>query len=48
MNFDSLTVSPYMGSDSVKPFLEFENKWVIILAITSNKGGLDFQNFVVN
>ena len=45
MNFDSLTVSPYMGSDSVKPFLEFENKWVIILAITSNKGGLDFQNF---
>ena len=45
MNFDSLTVSPYMGCDSVKPFLEFENKWVIILAITSNKGGLDFQNF---
>lgn len=42
--FDSVTVAPYMGSDSVTPFLEFENKWVIILALTSNKGGLDFQN----
>lgn len=43
MHFDSITVAPYMGSDSVKPFLEFENKWVILLAATSNEGGLDFQ-----
>ena len=43
MSFDSVTVAPYMGSDSVTPFLEFENKWVIVLALTSNKGGLDFQ-----
>jgi len=43
MNFDSVTVTPYMGSDSVTPFLEFENKWAIVLALTSNKGGLDFQ-----
>jgi len=43
MNFDSVTVSPYMGADSVTPFLEFENKWAIVLALTSNKGGLDFQ-----
>ncbi|WP_462251413.1 orotidine-5'-phosphate decarboxylase [Ekhidna sp.] len=44
MNFDSVTVAPYMGSDSVKPFLDFENKWVILLAATSNPGGADFQN----
>ncbi|HJM16022.1 MAG TPA: orotidine-5'-phosphate decarboxylase, partial [Flavobacteriales bacterium] len=43
MNFDSVTVAPYMGSDSVIPFLEFEDKWAIVLALTSNKGGLDFQ-----
>ena len=43
MNFDSITVAPYMGEDSVKPFLEFENKWVILLALTSNKGSNDFQ-----
>jgi orotidine-5'-phosphate decarboxylase len=43
MNFDAVTVTPYMGADSVTPFLEFENKWAIILALTSNKGGLDFQ-----
>jgi len=43
MNFDSLTVAPYMGSDSVTPFLEFKDKWAIVLALTSNKGGLDFQ-----
>lgn len=47
MDFDSITVAPYMGSDSVKPFLEFENKWVIILAATSNPGGLDFQHLSV-
>ena len=44
MDFDSITVAPYMGEDSVKPFLEFENKWVILLALTSNSGGKDFQN----
>jgi orotidine-5'-phosphate decarboxylase len=42
-NFDSVTVAPYMGNDSVSPFLEFRNKWVILLAATSNLGGLDFQ-----
>lgn len=43
MNVDSVTVAPYMGSDSVQPFLEYENKFVILLALTSNKGALDFQ-----
>tara|TARA_B100000795_G_C22805273_1_gene444415 strand:- start:320 stop:1141 length:822 start_codon:yes stop_codon:yes gene_type:complete len=43
MNFDSVTVAPYMGSDSVTPFLQYNNKWVILLALTSNEGGLDFQ-----
>lgn len=43
MNFDSITVAPYMGSDSVKPFLGIENKWVILLALTSNEGAFDFQ-----
>ena len=43
MNFDSVTVTAYMGSDSVTPFLEFKDKWAIVLALTSNKGGLDFQ-----
>ena len=43
LNFDSITVSPYMGEDSVKPFLEFENKWVILLGLTSNIGSNDFQ-----
>jgi len=42
-NFDSITLSPYMGEDSIKPFLEWKDKWSIILAITSNSGGLDFQ-----
>ncbi len=42
-NFDAVTVAPYMGADSVMPFLEFENKWVILLALTSNKGADDFQ-----
>lgn len=40
---DALTVAPYMGEDSVTPFLEYSDKWVIILALTSNKGSLDFQ-----
>lgn len=43
MNFDSLTVAPYMGSDSIEPFLSFKDKFTIMLALTSNKGGLDFQ-----
>lgn len=43
MNFDSITVAPYMGEDSVKPFLQFDNKWVILLAHTSNTGSADFQ-----
>lgn len=41
--FDSVTVAPYMGEDSVKPFLAYPNKWVIVLALTSNKGSQDFQ-----
>lgn len=41
--FDSVTVAPYMGSDSVKPFLAYENKWVILLALTSNEGAFDFE-----
>lgn len=43
MNFDSVTVAPYMGVDSVSPFLAFDGKWVILLAVTSNEGGKDFQ-----
>ncbi|MBW4775584.1 orotidine-5'-phosphate decarboxylase [Prevotella histicola] len=42
-NLDSVTVAPYMGEDSVKPFLEYDSKWVILLALTSNKGSYDFQ-----
>ena len=43
MDFSSITVSPYMGIDSVEPFLKFKNKWVILLALTSNLGSQDFQ-----
>lgn len=43
LNFDSITVAPYMGSDSVEPFLAFKDKFTILLALTSNEGGLDFQ-----
>ncbi len=43
MNFSAVTVAPYMGEDSVSPFLEFEDRWVILLALTSNKGASDFQ-----
>lgn len=43
LNFDSITVAPYMGEDSVTPFLEYKNKWVILLALTSNPGSKDFQ-----
>ncbi|QBQ41153.1 orotidine-5'-phosphate decarboxylase [Sphingobacterium psychroaquaticum] len=45
LGFDSITIAPYMGNDSVTPFLEFENKWAIVLALTSNQGSKDFQNF---
>jgi orotidine-5'-phosphate decarboxylase len=43
LNFDAITVAPYMGEDSVKPFLEFENKWAIVLGLTSNAGSKDFE-----
>jgi orotidine-5'-phosphate decarboxylase len=43
MNFDAITVAPYMGEDSVRPFLEYENKWAIVLGLTSNKGAADFE-----
>lgn len=45
LDFDSITVAPYMGEDSVTPFLQYEDKWVILLALTSNKGAFDFQFF---
>ncbi len=41
--FDSVTVAPYMGEDSVKPFLQYEGKWAIVLGLTSNKGANDFE-----
>jgi orotidine-5'-phosphate decarboxylase len=43
MNFDAITVAPYMGEDSVKPFLEYKNKWTILLGLTSNPGAADFE-----
>jgi orotidine-5'-phosphate decarboxylase len=42
-NFDAVTIAPYMGEDSVSPFLGYPDKWVILLALTSNKGAFDFQ-----
>jgi orotidine-5'-phosphate decarboxylase len=49
MNFDAITVAPYMGEDSVKPFLEFKDKWTIVLGLTSNPGSNDFElQHVVN
>lgn len=45
MDFDAVTVAPYMGEDSVKPFLSYPGKWIIVLALTSNKGAADFQFF---
>jgi len=47
MHFDAVTVAPYMGSDSVSPFLGYKDKWVVLLALTSNKGAIDFQ-FISN
>lgn len=46
MNCDAITVAPYMGEDSVTPYLAFEGKWTILLALTSNKGALDFETLV--
>jgi len=43
MSFDAVTVAPYMGEDSVKPFLQYEGKWAIVLGLTSNKGANDFE-----
>ena len=43
LSFDSVTVAPYMGEDSVKPFLEFDNRWAIVLGLTSNAGSKDFE-----
>ena len=48
LNFDSVTVAPYMGKDSVEPFLAFENKHTIMLALTSNEGAYDFQTLKVD
>jgi orotidine-5'-phosphate decarboxylase len=45
MNFDAVTVAPYMGRDSVEPFLQYPQKWVILLGLTSNNGAFDFQFF---
>lgn len=43
LDFDAVTVAPYMGEDSVKPFMAYPGKWIILLALTSNKGAVDFQ-----
>jgi orotidine-5'-phosphate decarboxylase len=48
MNFDAVTVAPYMGEDSLRPFLEFKDKWIICLALTSNAGHADFQKIESN
>ncbi|MGZ3884425.1 MAG: orotidine-5'-phosphate decarboxylase [Bacteroidia bacterium] len=48
LNADAITVAPYMGSDSVKPFLEFKDKWTIVLGLTSNEGSADFQQQQLN
>jgi orotidine-5'-phosphate decarboxylase len=46
--FDAVTVAPYMGEDSVRPFLDYVDKWTIVLGLTSNKGSSDFQQLNVN
>jgi orotidine-5'-phosphate decarboxylase len=48
LKFDAITVAPYMGEDSVRPFLEYDNKWTIVLGLTSNKGADDFQKLLVS
>lgn len=47
-NFDSVTIAPYMGKDSVAPFLQFSGKWGIVLGVTSNEGSLDFQHLIAD
>lgn len=47
MNFDAVTVAPYMGEDSITPYLEYSRKWVVLLAATSNKGSFDFQELMM-
>jgi orotidine-5'-phosphate decarboxylase len=48
LNFDAITVAPYMGEDSIKPFLEYKDKWTILLGLTSNPGSSDFELKKVN
>src|ERR1700754_2047042 len=48
LNFDAITVAPYMGEDSIRPFLEYEDKWTIVLGLTSNKGADDFEYLKTN
>lgn len=48
LNFDAITVSPYMGKDSIEPFLAYESKAVFVLALTSNEGSFDFQRKIVD
>lgn len=48
LHFDSITVAPYMGKDSIQPFLDVPNKWTIVLGLTSNEGAFDFQYFTQN
>ena len=48
LNTDAITVAPYMGSDSVKPFLQFEDKWAVVLGLTSNEGSADFRQLKIN
>ncbi|MDI9339226.1 MAG: orotidine-5'-phosphate decarboxylase [Sediminibacterium sp.] len=48
LNCDAITVAPYMGEDSVKPFLQFDNKWAIVLGLTSNEGSKDVQQLSLN
>lgn len=47
LNFDAITVAPYMGEDSVTPFLSYKDKWIILLGLTSNAGSRDFQNLAL-
>lgn len=47
LNFDAITVAPYMGEDSIRPFLEYENKWTIVLGLTSNIGSKDFEQLKI-
>jgi orotidine-5'-phosphate decarboxylase len=47
-NFDAVTVAPYMGEDSIRPFLDYEDKWTVVLGLTSNNGSADFQQLKVS